>query len=56
MYPTVGAIKIVENKGFSSRLKPKINESSPKFERINVTNELLQRLLIHFRQQQQQIF
>ena len=52
MHSTVGAIETVRNKESLSRLKSTINESSTKFERINVTNELLQRLLIHFRQQQ----
>ena len=53
MHPTAGTMKAIENQGSLSRLKPIINEYSPKFERINVTNELLHRLLIHFRQQQQ---
>jgi hypothetical protein len=33
-----------------------IENSNNRFERINVTNELLKNLLIHFRQQQQQQF
>jgi hypothetical protein len=37
-----------------SRLKPTIDDFTPKFERIHITNDLLQCLLLHFRQQQQQ--
>jgi hypothetical protein len=51
MPSAAGTIKFVENKGPLCHPKPTMYESSPKFERIHVTNELLQRLLIHFRQQ-----
>ncbi len=37
-----------------SRLTPTIDDFTPKFERIHITNDLLQCLLLHFRQQQQQ--
>jgi hypothetical protein len=60
MYSTVDAMKQkkmtfgnnIRSQGSSSRLKSTINNSPPTFERINVTNEFLQGLLIHFRRQQ----
>ncbi|CAF3795537.1 unnamed protein product [Rotaria sp. Silwood1] len=42
----------VHREDFLFQIKPYMNNSSTKFERVNVTNDLLQRILIHFRQQQ----
>lgn len=51
MYPTVGAKNTSESKESLTRFKSINNESQTKFERIYLTNEFLQQLLIHFKQQ-----
>ncbi|CAF3265400.1 unnamed protein product [Rotaria sp. Silwood2] len=56
-FPMIKPMKIsyeknVKQEEFLFQVKSHMNNSLPKFERVNVTNELLQCLLIHFRQQQ----
>jgi hypothetical protein len=57
---TVDAIKSIpvsrrlkQNNIKEKETRSVMNDFSPQFERISVTNELLQRLLVHFRQQPQ---